>query len=324
MEAWRDSEWPACLQCDGVMPVLPEEDAQGYLDLWYEKTNVASWSSPARRQLAQQVQLLMLDISQASMTEVKTWDKGGPAQGGLQAAIDYPWETACAEPGDGDVVQLRDIAAIDLSKFRWGLRLAHRLWQYLRGLRWPQQGRGSPVTWLELALDFEVSSGTLLPCLKPSTGAGRSRAYVYPEDVEAALLELPTLGKRAELFAAAVRSLSQILQVDVVLAADCININVMRALGVHRSLAGITNRPRFAGGEGTALALRTLAASADNAPSAKASLTEARPGLRSTWIQAAKGRQGNEEKADGSGGQAADPEVRRTAAATSAMPKKVV
>ncbi|CAE8616179.1 unnamed protein product, partial [Polarella glacialis] len=35
-------------------------------------------------------------------------------------------------------------------------------------------------------------------------------------------------------------------------------------------------------------------------------------------------RPSNEEKADGSGGQATDPEVRRTAAATSARPKKVV
>ena len=89
--------------------------------------------------------------------------------------------------------------------FAWGPRLWEQLKAYVAALRWPPEGTPGGegmVSFLELALDFEVAAGCELPFPKRA-GATGPGAFLQAGDPGVPGRSPAPTGKRASLFAAA-------------------------------------------------------------------------------------------------------------------------
>ena len=180
----------------------------------------------------------------------------------------YPW--AWDPPGPRQQLALRAAEALPVPRsgaFWWrkgetacvhGPVLWRALIHYLRELRWPPAAAwsGHGATWLELVIDFEVSTGLDVP--RKLMRDGRTQTGEPPGH--------GSIGERMRVFAQAVQRLERLLREPVVPGGASGAARRQRwgwslgALGMPPKLTplGVLRRPLLAGGAETERVLRRL------------------------------------------------------------------
>ena len=150
----------------------------------------------------------------------------------------YPW--GWAPDGPTEHFGQRLVGSGTPHSWRYTRPLLRAMWSYLSTLEWPV-GQPLTVTYLELAMDFEVATGMDLPAAK------RHREG-----------SLTSAADRAEAFASMLHHLGHHLSPHLVHGGELIQRGFsLSPLGVPRS-AGLSRRPIFAGGAETERLLHQL------------------------------------------------------------------
>ena len=145
------------------------------------------------------------------------------------------------------------------AKFIWGPRLWKLLTEYAAALRWPPEdarGGEAGVSYLELALDFEVAMGCELPFPKP--GNSGAAAVVFAGDPGVDGRSPASAAERARLFGAAWRCLERRAQRQLHPGRKDERTKGLRPLGYWPPLSGFSRRPVLLGGAATERALQGL------------------------------------------------------------------
>ena len=238
-----------------------------------------------RRELARDVQLMMLDISDAALQRDNEQKQGGPPQppgeppppsggaGAQRAPSDTRPEEGAAEPpaypwgwdppGSRTQVEVPELPAPSRwqgASFIWGARLWAQLRAYVAALRWPAEetpGGEGGISFLELAMDFEVSMGEELPFPKKQ-GATGPAAFVHAGSPGVAGRSPASAADRARLFGQAWRCLERRSGKQLHPGRKDARTKTLRPLGYWPPLSGFSRRPLLLGGEATEKALRGL------------------------------------------------------------------
>ena len=212
----RDTQWPKCLRYCGILPLglqIPQVDPP----------------------VATAVQRMMAAILLARESRV-TGD-----QPIARLTAGYPW--GWAPDGPFEQFGQRLAGAGTPRDWRYSRSFLRAVCSYLEKLKWPMGPPWRTVTYVELALDFEVATGMDLPASK------RHRDGTPPP-----------IADRAQAFANILRTLTVLLSPLPVHGGHCIRLSYSLApLGVPRS-AGLSRRPILAGGAETERLLHQLEA----------------------------------------------------------------
>lgn len=216
----RRSTWPACLGCCGIIP-----------DDLREVTAV-------RIEIASHVHLMMAAILLERGSAQEAADKADTAP--VPSSSDgYPWAWDPSGPKEVFLVEIRDGPRSTSWRAQEPLVLA--LQEYLRQLRWPVTQPVLAVTYVELALDYEVAMGVDLPPV--------------PSRLDTA--QVP-IADRARGFAMLLRMLREVAAPALVHPGEHrYNVHSLAPLGVPPS-AGLTRRPVLLGGAQTERLLKQL------------------------------------------------------------------
>ena len=221
---------------------------------------------------AQQVQLMMVDISDAALAREGQCAGGGPpppppgGAGRPGGRVDepeepsYPW--GWSPEGEREQVEMPAMAPPSRwhgATFIWGPRLWELLRKYVASLQWPPEdarGGEAGVSYLELALDFEVAMGCELPFPKP--GATGPASFVFAGDPGVDGRSPASAAERARLFGDAWRCLERRVQRQLHPGRKDKHTKGLRPLGHWPPLSGFSRRPVLLGGEATERALQGL------------------------------------------------------------------
>ncbi|KAJ9444445.1 Retrovirus-related Pol polyprotein from type-1 retrotransposable element R2 [Diplonema papillatum] len=151
-------KWPKCMSVCGIKP-KKERGGEG----------AGAWVCRGlTRQLVNSVQGMMVQIT----LERQRRDKKPVQRESDGRGLAYPWEWA---PQETEVIQ-NSLADYMPRNWKHGRALYLALAQWLASLRWAKSEEEMAVTFIELAVDFEVESGMDLP--------RRGQKAVGPEDAE--------------------------------------------------------------------------------------------------------------------------------------------
>ncbi|KAJ9440501.1 hypothetical protein DIPPA_11179 [Diplonema papillatum] len=151
-------EWPKCMSVCGIKPKR-ERGGEG----------AGAWVCRGlTRQLVNSVQGMMVQIT----LERQRRDKKPVQRESDGRGLAYPWEWA---PQETEVIQ-NSLADYMPRNWKHGRALYLALAHWLASLRWAKSEEEMAVTFIELAVDFEVESGMDLP--------RRGQKAVGPEDAE--------------------------------------------------------------------------------------------------------------------------------------------
>ena len=161
--------------------------------------------------------------------------------------------------------------------FVFGMEFFFRLQTYLRQLQWPNfsekqaatyHGRYcrlhgitekenllTQVSWIELAADYEISTGTRLPVAlegRRKTASDRvqyrsqehNKQYELPDISDKASVADQSLAEKGRIFQSAVQSVEAKLK-DRVTCGEAVKVSTLRALGFARPVPGLSTRPRL-------------------------------------------------------------------------------
>ena len=210
--------WPPCFLLCGVMVLSVDGDAD------------------RRMHLAKGVQRLMAEIllKHDSVARLATPDvQHGDS---VQPPVDFPWGW---DPPDA-------LALLGMSpplRWRYGRALFFAFVDYLGRLQWPQGQPSHGITFVELAVDFEVVTGMNLPAA-PRRGGGRV---------------VPPIADRAQAVAAMLKALAIHAAPALIHGGErSPSVRSLQLLGLPPSF-GLAARPVLLGGAASEDVLRQLA-----------------------------------------------------------------
>ena len=115
-------------------------------------------------------------------------------------------------------------------------------------LRWPTRDVGDQdVSWLELYVDFFISTQTTAPVNMRNTEC-RGTSYLLPDLCEAAQAHLGNVGDAMRVFTKCCRMFLNVFNVPFFPAGCCDRVRSVAMLGFSRPMAGLLGRPLFVSG----------------------------------------------------------------------------
>ena len=111
------------------------------------------------------------------------------------------------------------------------------------------------VSWIELAADYEISTGTRLPVAlegRRKTASDRvqyrsqehNKQYELPDISDKASVADQSLAEKGRIFQSAVQSVEAKLK-DCVTCGEAVKVSTLRALGFARPVPGLSTRSRL-------------------------------------------------------------------------------
>lgn len=219
--------WPKCLELCGLVPAefrVPDH---------------------SRQQLAFLVQSYLLDVVRRS------WELGWPDD-----TPDVP-KVKPPEPSQADTVVLKlpiVVPKLSSTTFPWPPQFAQDLLDFLRTLSWSKTPTRDGITWVELAVNFEIVVGKALP---KSTKKRRGKQVRSYGEKNVPLLESPeNLYMKVLTMSNACRCLARLLGTPVVVGRQCRYQTIRNLPGKYR-FNGLDRRPNMNKASETQEALHT-------------------------------------------------------------------
>ena len=215
--------WPPCFVLCGVMVHSIDRDAQRRLYL-----------AQSVQRLMAEILLLHDSVARLAIPDITSGDS-------LQPPVDFlcRWDP----PGARTCYAPALLGLVPPPRWRHGRAMFFAFTDYLRQLQWPQGQPTHGVTFVELAIDFEIVAGMNLPAA-PRRGGGRV---------------VPPVADRAHAVAAMLKTLASYVAPTIIHGGSrSPSIRSLQLLGLPPSF-GLTARSVLLGGTATEDVLRQLA-----------------------------------------------------------------